>query len=140
MATDGLWPATSEAAEPLPTLVPVGAPVDGIVTHYGADYTGQPLGCGDGVYASDDESIIAVGLARDITWPCGTVIEVCGAAGCIVGVRQDTCPGCRADHVDLSEAGIEAVCGPEVPRCEVRLQAMRWQDVPAAEGPTARLR
>jgi hypothetical protein len=102
--------------------------VDGIVTHYGADYSGQTLGCG-GVYQSANPAIIAVGPARDAQWPCGTPIEVCGPRGCILTLRQDTCPGCGSSHADLSEAGIALVCGEGASLCDVRFQAYR---VPAA--------
>lgn len=85
--------------------------IEGIATAYGPSYNGLPLGCGGGVYSSDDTSIVAVGPARYQKWPCGTSIRVCGAAGCIEGVRRDSCPGCGANHVDLSEAGLITVCG-----------------------------
>ena len=37
------------------------------------------------------------------------------------GHRQDACPGCGAGHVDLSEAGLAALCGlrwPEEGTCD----------------------
>ncbi|MGD9883959.1 MAG: RlpA-like double-psi beta-barrel domain-containing protein [Reyranella sp.] len=75
-------------------------------------YVGSPLGCsGEGVYTSEDTTIVAVSPARYREWPCGTPIRVCGAAGCIEGRRRDSCPGCSANHVDLSEAGLITVCG-----------------------------
>jgi hypothetical protein len=104
-------------------LVPVGPQVAGIVTHYGAQYNGHTLGCGTGYYSSDNVSIIAVGPSRNSLWPCGTMIEVCGPAGCIMTVRHDGCPGCGPNHADLSEAGIAAVCGYGPSQCEVRFQA-----------------
>ncbi|MPZ49468.1 MAG: hypothetical protein GEU75_09260 [Dehalococcoidia bacterium] len=102
----------------------------GIVTHYGAQYNGQPLGCGKGTYASADTSIIAVGPARNREWPCGTLISVCGPTGCILTVRQDSCPGCGPYHADLSEAGIARVCGEGVGLCKVELQVMREVRLP----------
>jgi hypothetical protein len=104
------------------SLVPLSAAVDGIVTHYGAAYNGEVLGCGTGHYASNDVTIIAVGPSRDAEWPCGTPIGVCGPAGCILTYRQDGCPGCGSYHVDLSEVGIILVCGASVSRCDVTIQ------------------
>jgi hypothetical protein len=94
--------------------------VEGSATHYGASYEGQPLGCaGHGVYRGADFSIVAVGYGDGRRWPCGTELVIC-SAGCIRAVRQDTCPGCGTGHVDLSEAGFEAVCGAlRVGRCPV---------------------
>jgi hypothetical protein len=42
---------------------------------------------------------------------------------CIMVVRQDSCPGCDSDLIDLSEAGFERVCG-DLSRgvCEVRVE------------------
>jgi hypothetical protein len=111
-------------------LIPLGPVVAAIVTHYGAHYNGQTLGCGTGVYDSDDATIIAVGPARDRQWSCGTLIQVCGTVGCIMALRQDSCPGCDANHVDLSEAGITAVCGEGVSLCDVHLQVFTRVQVP----------
>ena len=82
------------------------------MTHYGESYNGQPLGCGTGDYNSDDPTIVAVSPARYAEWPCGTRLTICGPAGCIEATRQDACPGCSANVVDLSEAGFGAVYGP----------------------------
>lgn len=100
----------------------VGDEIQGYATHYGESYEGQPLGCGTGVYRSVDAGIVAVGPAQYAAWPCGTVLRVCGAAGCVEAIRQDACPGCSPNQLDLSEAGIAAVCGgAEVGRCEVTI-------------------
>lgn len=85
--------------------------IDGKATHYGEAYNGATLGCGTGTYSSSNVSIVAVSPSRYADWPCGTVFEVCGASGCIHGTRHDACPGCTSNHLDLSEAGITAVCG-----------------------------
>lgn len=90
-------------------------------THYGESYNGRPLGCtGMGVYSSNDSSIAAVGYPYSQTWPCGTVLELEGPAGTLTVIRQDTCPGCGADLIDLSEAGITQVCG-SLGGCRVRV-------------------
>ncbi len=68
------------------------------------------MGCG-GVYSSDNPTIVAVSPARYAELPCGTQLQICGAGGCITGVRQDACPGCSANMFDLSESGFAAVCG-----------------------------
>lgn len=90
-------------------------------THYGVSYHGQRMGCG-GVYDTADPTIAAVGPAWYGAWPCGTVLEVAGPAGTIEVVRQDSCPGCGAGLIDLSEAANAAVCGapPHTCRVEVR--------------------
>jgi hypothetical protein len=102
---------------------PISSPVQGIATHYGSSYGGQTMGCG-GVYSSYDPRIIAVGTAREGTWSCGTLLNVCGSSGCVVGIRQDSCPGCERNHLDLSEAGIADVCGSGAEVCDITIQAM----------------
>src|SRR5207249_7583931 len=97
--------------------------VGGFATHYGAQYEGQTLGCG-GFYRSADPSIIAVGPAREGDWPCGQPLRVCGAAGCLTGTRQDGCPGCTAYVIDLSEAGLAAVCGVATGSCPVTIEVV----------------
>jgi len=104
--------------------VPAGPPINGIVTRYGRSYNGHSLGCRTGLYASEDPSVIAVGPAREGEWPCGTPLRVCGAAGCIVGYRQDGCPGCGPSHLDLSEAGINVVCGLGADICRVQIERL----------------
>ena len=99
---------------------PGGAGIAGVATRYGESYNNQPLGCGGGVYSSDDPSIIAVGPTDYATWPCGTPLTVCGVLACINGIRQDSCPGCGPGHVDLSEAGLWRVCESRG-RCEVTI-------------------
>lgn len=95
------------------------------VTHYGASFNGQALGCDANPYSSDDGSIVAVGPERDAEWPCGTILHVCGPGGCIVAERVDGCPGCGAYHVDLSEEGLLLVCGPGSGVCKASLEAFR---------------
>jgi len=107
-------------AEP---LIPLSNTFNGIVTHYGVQYNGRPLGCGTGHYASDNPSIAAVGPSRYREWPCGTLIRVCGPTDCVDTVRQDACPGCGPNHIDLSEAGIAVVCGEGASLCRVQVQA-----------------
>jgi hypothetical protein len=131
--------ATEAVATPSPTQAPptrtpepvtqsqsasvaaVGALISGHATSYGASYNGHSMGCG-GVYSSNDITILAVSPARYREWPCGARVQVCGPAGCIVVTRQDACPGCYANLVDLSEAGNAAVCGSPPHTCRVTLQ------------------
>lgn len=105
---------------PIPT--PESEGIYGRVTHYGESYNGQPLGCGTGTYDSGDPSIIAVGPAQYRDWPCGTVLVLRGPAGELRGVRQDACPGCGVNHLDLSEAGIAQVCGKGAGTCAVTIE------------------
>lgn len=98
-------------------------PIPAYATHYGESYDGQTMGCpGAGAYRSDDASIVAVGPSRYREWPCGTRLEVCGAAGCAVVTRQDACPGCGRNVVDLSEAANRRVCGTPEHTCEVSIR------------------
>ena len=88
-------------------------------TYYDESYNAQQLGCpGSGLYDSANPAIVAVGPSHYLDIPCGTALTVCGAAGCIAGWREDACVGCTGDWVDLSEAGIMAVCG-DVGSCHV---------------------
>ena len=95
--------------------------ISGIATHYGYSYHWQRMGCG-GIYSSYDESIVAVSPARYAEWPCGTELLVTGPAGSIVVSRQDSCPGCSPNMIDLSEAGSIAVCGGQPHTCRVEIR------------------
>jgi hypothetical protein len=114
-------PAPEQPSRPARSVAAVGGLVSGHATSYGVSYNGQPMGCG-GVYSSNDITIMAVSPTRYREWPCGTRVQVCGPAGCIVVIRQDACPGCYANLVDLSEAGNAAVCGSPPHTCRVTLQ------------------
>lgn len=85
-------------------------PVSGYATRYADSLEGNTMACG-GVFDQTNTFVVAVGYAYDTAWKCGTQLEVCGPAGCINGVRTDTCPGCAGAHIDLSRAGLNAVCG-----------------------------
>ena len=95
--------------------------IEGRATHYGEAYNGRGMGCG-GTYWSDDASIVAVGPGRYSAWPCGTVLLVRGPAGEILVRRQDSCPGCGHNVIDLSERGSELVCGAPAHTCAVEIQ------------------
>ena len=93
------------------------------MTPYDDGLAGNPLGCG-GTYDPSDPTVIAVSLPLAADFPCGSHIAIWGPAGQIVGVRQDTCPGCGANHLDLSRAAFNAVCGPAASSCEVVFRAL----------------
>lgn len=103
----------------------------GIATHYGASYDDgrHGLGCvGMGVYVGSDPTIAGVQYPEhDLLFPCGSQIEVSGPGGTIIVTRRDSCPGCRAQGklIDLSEAGIAAVCYPGASTCEVIVSPYR---------------
>lgn len=93
-------------------------------THYGESYNGGGMFCG-GRYYSWDTSIVAVSPAYYDVWPCGTPLTVTGPAGAINAIRQDKCGGCGPrNQIDLSEAGIIAVCG-SLGSCVVSVQIER---------------
>jgi hypothetical protein len=104
-------------------LEPISAVDQAWVTHYGERFNGRTLGCETGTYSSDDASIVAVSYERNKEWGCGTILKICGPGGCLVAERVDTCPGCGADHVDLSEQGLEVVCGPGAGVCQASVAA-----------------
>ncbi len=110
-----------------------------IATRYGESFAGQPLGCGRGVYDPRALDIVAVGPERDEQMPCGTRLRLCAAPGgatvggrCLRAYRQDFCPGCRGDHVDVTEAMLAYLAGvrwpagtpPPVDRLEVTVEAL----------------
>lgn len=107
----------------LPTPAPASAIFYLTASHYGAaDFQGKRMGCPPitmpsgrpwgNLYETSDPQIVAVGSVLAAVAPCGTPLNVCGPAGCIDAYRMDSCGGCDvAAAVDLSEAGITAVCG-----------------------------
>jgi expansin (peptidoglycan-binding protein) len=97
--------------------------INGTATHYGESYNGLRMGCG-GVYSSNDPTIAAVGPARYAEWPCGTTLEISGPDGSIIVQRTDSCPGCSATMVDLSESGNAAVCGSPPHTCRVTIRVL----------------
>jgi hypothetical protein len=115
--------ASLEASQP---MIAAGPPIEIKVTHYGIDYNGLTLGCGNGYYTSENETIVAVGPERHSEWPCGTPLQICGPYGCISASRQDACPGCSANVLDLSEAGIDRVCGDNASVCNAQVVEMEY--------------
>jgi hypothetical protein len=113
--------------EAVPVITAVGPVEPGIVTHYGVSYNGNRMGCHGTPYSSENETIIAVGPADYGEWPCGTTLRVCGPTGCVVGFRQDSCPGCGPNHLDLSEAGINTVCGDQAHVCRVQIEEVVFE-------------
>ncbi len=108
-----------------PQPIRAGELIHGYATHYGISYRGRSLGCGSGSYQSENVSIVAVSPARYAEWPCGTMFKVRGVSGEFVGTRQDACPGCGANTIDLSEAGLAQACGPEAGSCAVTIEVLR---------------
>lgn len=125
-------PPPTATPEPEPTAVserlaaPATADVfNGIATAYSDSLAGNMMGCnGAGPFSPADTSVIAVSPAQYAQFPCGTVLEVCGAAGCITGTRQDSCPGCGPYHLDLSRAGFNQVCGVTSSSCSIRIRPL----------------
>ena len=101
------------AWRPLPTEGSVRYPGTFTATRYGVSYEGQALGCGSGVYRTDDTAILAAPPDLYGEWPCGTKLRVVNllTGGFIEVYRLDSCPGCGNNHIDLSEAGISQLCG-----------------------------
>lgn len=116
-------------------------PMHSLVTHYGEQYNGQILGCGNGYYASDNPTIVAVGPEWEGQMPCGTLLQICGAGGCIVAQRQDSCPGCSPILFDLSESAFATVCGVPSGVCNATVSIVQpcdgmdlgWEDRPQRE-------
>ena len=115
-------PPEEVVAAPVPIIVPMGPLYQVIATHYGVAYNGRTLGCGTGYYTSENPSILAVGPTRSYEWPGGTVLEICGHLACNLVVRQDACPGCSRNVVDLSESGLDMLCGYQTSTCRVTIQ------------------
>lgn len=88
-------------------------------THYGESYNGRGTYCGT-TYWSMDTTIVALGPVYYSSYPCGTAVTVTGPSGSIQASVQDRCGGCTY-QIDLSEAGITAVCG-SLGSCEVRVE------------------
>jgi hypothetical protein len=140
-----LTPAAAIQAEPIVTpvaayqvqpIVTAVSPVfRGVVTHYGVSYNGSPMGCDGTLYTSENPTIIAVGPALDYDWPCGTQLRICGPVDCMVGMRQDSCPGCTAYVLDLSEAGINLVCGDQAEVCRVGIEEVTIEYPPPPPPP-----
>jgi hypothetical protein len=124
---------------PTPTDVPPALPTGdgelllGTVTPYADYFTGSTLGCnGYGAYDPDNATIIAVGPDHYEDMPCGTQIGLCGVdpttgivTGCIVGVRQDSCPGCETNHFDVSRSAFETLCTAAANRCTVIISRLQ---------------
>lgn len=99
----------------------------------------------DVAYTPDSPGLVAVGPDRYLEWPCGTPLWLCsrlaadndGAGGlaldgspglpslfCIAVVRTDSCPGCGAGTIDLSESGLAELC-PGSGSCAVWIHPLR---------------
>jgi hypothetical protein len=129
-------PETPAPEEHIALVVPAGPLYDVIATHYGVAYNGRTLSCGTGYYTSDNLTILAIGPSRHYEWPCGTYLQVCGPLDCNLVVRHDSCPGCGRNLIDLSEAGLDYVCGYNTSTCRVTIQRVMLMDPepPGREG------
>jgi len=111
-ATNTPAPSPTPTRTPRPGNTATPSPDQFSVTRYADSLEGNSLGCTQyGTYDPDNPLIVAVGPARHFEWPCGTLLQVCGPAGCLIALRADSCPGCGPNHIDMSRAGVIAVCG-----------------------------
>ena len=105
--------------------------MDGWATYYGESYNGQPLGCGTGLYRSEDDSIAASAWRPDGSraYECGARLRITGPGGSHVVTVQDACPGCDWNIIDLSESANRRVCAtvdiPYEHTCRVRIEELR---------------
>jgi len=121
-ATNTPAPSPTPTRTPRPSSTATPSPGEFSVTRYADSLEGNSLGCTQyGTYDPDNPLIVAVGPARHFEWPCGTPLRICGPAGCITAVRADSCPGCGPNHIDMSRAGVMAVCG-NATGCSVTVQ------------------
>jgi hypothetical protein len=89
-----------------------GGVFNGRITPYADSLAGNGMGCsGSGPYSITDPSIVAVNSAYYSRYPCGTRLYICSAITCVTAVRKDACPGCEADHFDVSRALYKILCG-----------------------------
>lgn len=102
------------AASPEPAAGLAGGGRRFIVTRYGVEYDGLGTACGS-VYRSADPGIAAVCPGR---FPCGTRLVLTRPGVPVLWVEvRDTGPGLcavpagHAGWIDLSEAGMAALCG-----------------------------
>ena len=110
-ATNTPAPSPTPTRTPRPGRTATPTPDEFSVTRYADSLEGNSLGCTQyGTYDPDNPLIVAVGPARHFEWPCGTPLQICGPAGCIIAVRADSCPGCGPNHIDMSRAGVMVVC------------------------------
>lgn len=81
-------------------------------THYGTSYNGRTTACGT-TYWSDDHTIAASGLHANgqPIWPCWTKLYIEGSHGDLEVTVVDRCRGCGYTKLDLSEAGVQQLCG-----------------------------
>jgi hypothetical protein len=126
--TSGLLGVLSSLIQDMHSLVEPAAgsqPMPAWITHYGERFNEKGVGCYDyGDYSSEDPTIVAVNPTLYEHLPCGTLLELCGPGGCMVAARKDSCPGCRPDGFDLSEAGFKKVCGDSDGVCTATVQVL----------------
>lgn len=120
-------PTATPSALPTPTRTPTpsatstAGEIIGFATVYSDSLAGNTMGCG-GIYDPNDPTVVAVSWARNMEWHCGKQLEITGPHGTIIGIRKDTCPGCSENHLDLSRAAFNIVCGPTQANCTIRIR------------------
>lgn len=126
-ATPTATPTASPTQTVAPTQTPTATPMPEriIVTYYGEKHRGGPLYCGTDVYGTfdpDDPSTVAMGANGP---PCGSRLRLCSESACIFATIKDRCGGCGPGHLDLSEAGWEALGRPAAVDMTILLRGVR---------------
>jgi len=113
-----------------PTAKPEPPRTTYLVTYYGADFQGGPLGCGSdifGTYDLNDPTTIASGAGGP---PCGTRLRLCSETACQNVVVKDMCGGCGPMHLDLSQAAWNILGQPESVQASVQTEPSTPTPVP----------
>lgn len=100
------------------TATPV--PVRYLVTYYGVDFQGGPLGCGSDVFGTYDRNDPTTIASGDGGPPCGMHLHLCSPTACQDVVVKDMCGGCGPMHLDLSEAAWNVLGQPDTVQASIQ--------------------